>query len=75
MSRAMGEDNTRANDRPSPWLAPVPRMISLLTSNKPDMTDSAQTGAFLDTDDLSDRKPDLLTKLSDTANRQRDCRP
>ena len=35
-------DSTRANCRPSPCEAPVMRMVSLLTSNMPDMTNSSE---------------------------------
>ena len=35
-------ESTRANCRPSPCEAPVTRMISLLTSNKPDMSSSSE---------------------------------
>src|ERR1700737_261002 len=62
-------DNTRANCRPSPCEAPVTRMISLLTSNRPGMTNSARLArGRIDTDDFRDRKPDLLTK-SNARNR------
>ena len=36
-------ESTRANCRPSPCEAPVTRMISLLTSNRPDMTQLRET--------------------------------
>src|ERR1700680_1490292 len=63
-------DKTRANCRPSPCEAPVTRMISLLTSNKPGMTNSAKICQFIDTDDFHDRKPDSFTNIP-TSNRRR----
>src|SRR5229473_5733393 len=56
-------DSTRANCRPSPCEAPVTRMISLLTSNRSGMTNSARLArGRIDTDDFHDRKPVWLTK-------------
>src|ERR1700738_556452 len=63
-------DKTRANCRPRPCDAPVTRMISLLTSNRPGMTNSAKLYEFIDTDEFHDRKPDSFTNIP-TSNRRR----
>src|SRR5882672_7682879 len=58
-------DSTRANCRPSPCDAPVTRMVSLLTSNRPAMTISLSDSVIIDTDDFRDRKPDLFTRIGE----------
>src|SRR5579871_2116143 len=62
-------DSTRANWRPSPCEAPVIRMISLLTSNRPGMTNSAGSMTRIDTDDFPDRKPDSFTNIQTRGNK------
>jgi hypothetical protein len=54
---------------------PVTRMISLLTSNKPDISNSARLSGRIDTDDFHDRKPVSLTMMIRKTHQPENNRP
>jgi hypothetical protein len=58
MTMTLAEALLRQQERPNPCDPPVARMISLLTSNRPD---EARSNGCIDTDDFHDREPVSLT--------------